>query len=64
MTHRVSFTDISDWREREEWALIHCDTFIYRTITDVSDVSDTYDTVYEFYFSEEKDAMWFKLKWS
>lgn len=63
MTHRVSFTDISDWREREDWALTHCDTFIYRTITDVSDVSNTTDTIYEFYFSEEKDAMWFRLNW-
>lgn len=63
MTHRVTFFDIEDCDEREEWALIHCDTFISRTITDISDVSLTADVLYDFYFGDEKDAMWFKLKW-
>ena len=63
MTNRVSFSDISDWREREKWALTHCSTFLYRTITDVSDVSNTTDTIYEFYLADEKDAMWFRLHW-
>lgn len=63
MTYQVIFSDIDNVDEREEWARQHCNTFAYRTITDVSDVSNTIDTVYEFYFGDEKDAMWFKLKW-
>ena len=63
MTHVVRFSDIDDVEDREEWALIHCNTFAYRTITDVSDVSLTTDTIYEFYFGDEKDAVWFRLYW-
>lgn len=64
MTHLVQFIDISDCHEREEWAINNCKTFAYRTITDVSDVSMNTDTIYQFYFGDEKDAMWFKLYWS
>ena len=64
MTYRVTFTDIDDVIEREEWAVKNCNTFAYRTITDISDVSMTTDTLYDFYFGDEKDAMWFKLYWS
>ena len=64
MNYLVRFSDIDNCDKREEWALLHCDTFTHRTITDVSDVSNTVDSIYEFYFSDEKDAMWFRLKWS
>lgn len=64
MTHCVRFSDIDDAEERIKWALTHCNSFTHRTITDISDVSATVDAIYEFYFNEEKDAMWFKLKWS
>ena len=64
MTHCVTFKDIDDVHEREEWALVNCKTFAYRTITDVSDVSNTIDTLYDFYFGDEKDAMWFRLYWT
>ena len=64
MTHIARFTDIDNVQEREEWGCIHCKSFAYRTITDVSDVSYNIDTIYEFHFGDEKDAMWFKLNWS
>ena len=62
--HCITFRDIDDSEERIKWALTHCNTFLYRTITDVSDVSNTIDALYDFYFEDEKDAMWFRLHWS
>lgn len=61
--HCITFRDIDDSEERIQWALAHCSTFLYRTITDVSDVSNTIDAIYDFYFDDEKDAMWFRLYW-
>lgn len=63
MMHVVTFKDIDNCEEREEWALFHCDTFTHRVIIDVSDVALSADTIYEFYFGSDKDAMWFRLKW-
>lgn len=64
MTYSVKFSDIDDAEDRIEWALVNCNTFLYRTITDISDISSNIDAIYEFYFGDEKDAMWFKLYWS
>ena len=64
MTHTIRFSDICDCDDREQWAIQNCKSFAYRTITDVTDVSHTIDTIYEFYFGEEQDAMWFQLYWS
>lgn len=61
--HCVTFRDIDDVNDREKWAIANCNTFVYRTITDVSDISNTIDTLYDFYFGDEKDAMWFRLYW-
>lgn len=63
MSHIIRFADISDSQAREKWAIDNCKTFIYRIITDVSDVSSSTDSVYEFHFGDEKDAMWFRLNW-
>ena len=63
MSHCITFADIDDAEERIKWALVHCNTFTHRTITDVSDASLTTDTIYQFYFDDEKDAMWFRLYW-
>ena len=62
MSHAVLLSDIDNCDEIEAWAVENCPSFAYRTITDVSDVSHTIDTVYEFHFGTEKDAMWFSLK--
>lgn len=64
MTHRVTFADIEDVDEREEWALLNCMSFSHRVTTDVSDVSLSVDLLYDFFFDDEKDAVWFKLAWS
>lgn len=64
MSHKVTFVDLVNSNEIEKWALTNCPSFEYKQITDVSDVSGKYDTIYEFMFNEEKDAMWFRLKWS
>lgn len=62
--HRITFRDIDDSEDRITWALTHCNSFLYRIITDVSDVSSNTDAIYDFYFDDEKDAMWFRLNWS
>ena len=62
--HRVTFKDLDNEGELIQWALDHCPTFSHKTITDVSDVSGTCDTIHDFFFSDEKEAMWFRLKWS
>lgn len=61
--YRVTFADIDDYFEREEWAIRNCSTFAYRTITDVSDVSITTDILHDYYFGKEEDYLWFKLRW-
>jgi len=64
MNNVVTFADVENLDELEQWALSNCKTFAYRTITDVSDLSMTTDTVYDFVFGSEADAVWFKLRWS
>jgi len=63
MNYLVRFSDIDNCDDREHWALENCPSFTHRSITDVTDVSYTIDTIYDFYFLEEKDAMWFRLYW-
>ncbi len=46
-----------------EWAKEHCPSYISNT-TVTKDNSIEYGTHYiKYYFSNEKDAMWFKLRW-
>lgn len=47
----------------KRWALKNCKTFVFMHEQDVSDVSYQFDYVYGFYFGDEKDVNWFKLKW-
>jgi hypothetical protein len=54
--------NIDDEREMIQWAINNCDSFIYKTIKDIRK-EDYYDSLHEFFFLEEKDAMWFRLHW-
>jgi hypothetical protein len=62
MTCSISFLNIDDEREMIQWAINNCDSFIYKTIKDIRR-EDCYDSLHEFFFIEEKDAMWFRLHW-
>jgi hypothetical protein len=46
------------------WAQTNCPSFVSCSIQDVSDVSYVCDNIALYLFKEEKDAMFFKLKWS
>ena len=48
-----------------EWAKEHCKSFVSCGIVEMSDVdSAACDWMAEYQFDDEKDAMWFKLKFS
>jgi hypothetical protein len=50
------------WRMKK-WARAYCQSFVWAELVDTSDVSYQYDSVSAFYFSEEKDALMFQLKY-
>ena len=47
----------------DDWAKAHCATYKGYHVQDVSDVSMIFDEIAGYYFDDEKDAMWFRLKW-
>ncbi len=61
--YSVSFLNVDDETAMIKWALNNCKTFIYKTIRFVQR-KDGHDSLHEFYFTIEQDAMWFKLYWS
>lgn len=64
MTHRVTFCDIENEHDLIEWSVENCRSFAGVTTTDISDVSLQHDTLHDFFFETESDAIWFKLRWS
>ena len=46
------------------WAKRRCQSYHRSNHTDVSDISMTVDVIYEFWFSDQKDATMFYLRWS
>ena len=54
---RSYFVDAAIWAEK------HCASYKKFHIQDVSDVSLVWDQVAEYVFEDERDVMWFKLKW-
>jgi len=52
-----------DEGELIEWAINNCDSFIYKTHKDAR-IDDHFTSLHQFYFTDEKDAMWFRLHWS
>jgi hypothetical protein len=59
----------SDWPSTEnadamiKWVNENCKSFETYEELDVSDFSMYHDTIYTFYFKEEKDANWFRMMW-
>lgn len=51
------------YMDLDVWASKHCPSYSRSNVTDVSDVSYTIDLIYEFWFSDPKDATLFLMKW-
>ena len=45
------------------WARVNCPNYVNHEVIDVSDFSGDQDIIAEYQFTDEKDAMWFKLRW-
>ena len=45
------------------WALEYCPSYQGHNVQDVSDVSYVYDNIALYLFGDEKDAVFFQLKW-
>ena len=58
----VALLEINE-KELIQWAINNCGSFIYKTIKSAR-IDDRYVEQHKFYFSNEKDAMWFRLHWS
>ena len=58
----VSLVEINE-KELIQWAIDNCNSFIYKTLKDTR-IDDRFVSQHKFYFSSEKDAMWFRLHWS
>lgn len=52
-----------DTEAAESWAREHCKSFSSCEHLDLSDLSPMYDSVSMFVFTNEKELMWFKLRW-
>jgi hypothetical protein len=59
----ITCIDIADEKQMIQWAINNCQSFTYKTIKDARREEQFY-TYHDFYFEEEKDAMWFRLNWS
>lgn len=57
----ISLVDI-DEKVVTQWAINNCDSFIYKTTKD-DRIEGHFTSLHEFYFTSEKDAMWFRLNW-
>lgn len=47
----------------KQWCRANTRTYIWMEEVDTTDVSMLYDYIYAFYFIDEEDANWFKLRW-
>lgn len=59
----ISFLNIESEKELIQWAINNCPTFACTTVKFVRDSDGSRDSLHVFYFSDEKDAMWFRLNW-
>jgi hypothetical protein len=59
----VYIGDPKDSDEMLAWAKRNCPSYITSRGQDVSDASYVYDEIYVFYFSDERDALMFQMKW-
>ena len=52
------------FKEAGMWAQNFCPSFKGYHVQDVSDVSYQYDLVASYEIEDEKDVVWFKLRWT
>lgn len=64
MEYKVLLYDIEEHKDAVRWAHECCISFIQADEVDVSDFSYKHDTISEFVFAKEADALIFKLRWS
>jgi hypothetical protein len=50
--------------DADQWAKNNCTTYKRYNVQDVSDVSYYCDQIALYLFESEKDAMWFRLRWT
>ncbi len=74
MTYSVTLSDSETYQVRQllatdtlygiwvAWAREHCASFLKVDVTDVSNYAAIYDIIYTFVFSDEADALMFKLR--
>lgn len=64
MEYKVLLYDIEKHEDAARWAYECCISFIQADEVDVSDFSFKYDTISEFVFAKEADALIFRLRWA
>ena len=52
------------WLDIDSWARNNCTSYVGYHVQDVSDVSVQWDKIGEYRFFDEKDAVFFELKWN
>lgn len=55
---------IVQFESAAQWAREYCPSFIGYHVVDVSDFSYTCDQITEYRFSDARDVLMFKLRWS
>jgi len=61
--HRGYEQGLEDFKQADAWAQENCASYAGHSVVDVSDVSLRFDTVAEYNFGQESDALIFKLRW-
>ena len=62
---KIKYSDAQvHFKAAEQWASDHCQSFLGAEINDVSDFSVEFDTVGEYRFENEQDAIMFRLRYS
>jgi hypothetical protein len=49
--------------DADRWAQDHCSSYRGYSVQDVSDFSMLHDQIAVYEFAEEKDLLWFSLRW-
>jgi hypothetical protein len=60
--YTVMLSDPAEPEQIEEWART-VEDFVGLTVTDVSDISNTTDTIYTYLFETKESEIWFRLRW-
>jgi anthranilate/para-aminobenzoate synthase component II len=63
MTYTVILPATDNEKEVIQWIIDNCDSFAYM-VNKYTGVKDNYKLTNFFNFTDEKEAMWFRLNWS